>query len=235
MRLPIFLVILLATVSQLRAGENAVACVGDSITYGYLVPKGWDYPSQLGRMLNTENPYVVINLGVNGATLLRAGDRPYEKQPAFKALMRGGYAEVIIMLGANDTKAWNWGPHQGDFEADYRWLISQVVSRSSPGEPTEIFLCRPCWVSGTNKFGITEEGIEKEIPIIDKIAADLHLKEIDMHAVLEGHPEDFRDTVHPTAAGDTLLAKAVFKEITGHDFQGAVPAPTPSSTASPAP
>ncbi len=52
-----------------------------------------------------------------------------------------------------------------------------------------------------------------------------------MNAALDGHPEDFRDTVHPTTAGATLMAKAAYKAITGHDFQGAVPpppAPTPA-------
>jgi sialate O-acetylesterase len=227
------LAILLLTGSSFRGPFVKIACVGDSITFGYGLPKGSDYPSQLERMLSPTVGGGVLNFGVNGATLLRHGDCPYEKQPALNAALHAGCQMVVIMLGTNDTKPQNWGPHHGEFDADYRWLINQFLASGSPGSsPPEIYLCRPCWVSGTNKFGISEQVIEQEIPIIDKIAADMQLHEIDMHAVLKGHPEDFRDTVHPTAAGDALLAQAVGMALIG---EGEVPTPTPSSTVSPTP
>ena len=232
MRLLVCALAIFLLTAPVFAGWMDIACVGDSITYGYGVAKGWDYPSQLQRMIATKG-VDVYNFGVNGATLLRNGDRPYVNQPAYKkALGTSSVSEVIIMLGANDTKSWNWGPHHNDFEADYRWLIGQFQAGSP--QP-RIWLCRPCWVSGTNKFGITEAGIELEIPIIDAIAQDLHLKEIDLHAVLEGHPEYYKDTVHPTADGDTLLAKAVYKAVMGQEYQGKVPPPAPASTQSPTP
>src|SRR4051812_1868247 len=54
-----------------------VACVGDSITFGYGI-KDRDhnsYPAQLGVMLG--NKWEVRNFGVNGVTALRKGTRPY--------------------------------------------------------------------------------------------------------------------------------------------------------------
>ena len=211
--------------SSLRANELKVACVGDSITFGMGAPTGWDYPSQLQRMV-VDGSYFVRNFGVSGATLMRHGDRPYDLQTAFTAAVAWHPDIVVIMLGANDSKPKNWGPHQAEFDGDYRWLISQFPPDN--GTPPTIFLCRPCWVAGTGKYGITDPIIQQEIHIIDKIAANLHLKEIDMHAALQGHPEDFKDTVHPNQAGATLMAMTVYKALTGHDFTSQVPDPSPT-------
>ena len=61
-----------------------VACIGDSITYGYSIKNRTKdcYPAQLGRMLGDE--WQVRNFGVSGATLLKKGDLPYWDQQAFK-------------------------------------------------------------------------------------------------------------------------------------------------------
>jgi lysophospholipase L1-like esterase len=207
-----------------RAGQTTIACVGDSITAGVGAATGWDYPAQLQRMLGATD-YTVRNFGVSGATLLRHGDRPYERQGALKDAVKFKPGIVIIMLGTNDTKPQNWGPHQAEFEADYLWLISQLQA-SNPAQ--KLFVCRPCWVAGAGRYGINEAVIEQEIPIIDKIAASLNLGEIDMHAALEGHTEVLSDTVHPSTAGATLMARAAYKAITGKDFQGEVPPPAPA-------
>src|SRR5271168_4090727 len=118
------LLCLLLLASTACADPIRVACVGDSITFGAGVTKGWPYPAQLGRMLGSG--YDVRNFGVSGATLLRAGDKPYDKQKAFPAALAFKPDIVILMLGTNDTKPQNWGPHAAEFDADYRWLVGQL-------------------------------------------------------------------------------------------------------------
>jgi lysophospholipase L1-like esterase len=203
-----------------------LACVGDSITAGVGAAKDWSYPAQLQRMLGPG--YDVRNFGVSGATLLRNGDRPYEKQAEFKAALDFKPDLVILMLGTNDTKPQNWGPHAAEFDGDYRWLVGQLKG-SNPSQ--KLFACLPCWVAAAGRYGINELVLEHEIPLINKIVSDLHLPEIDMHAALEGHSEDLPDTVHPNNIGATLMAKAAFKAITGNNFPGNVPLSAPSSTA----
>lgn len=78
-----------------------VACVGDSITAGVGASKGNAYPDQLGRMLGGK--WAVMNFGVSGATLLNHGDKPYQKQAAFKKALDSQPNVVIIKLGTNDT------------------------------------------------------------------------------------------------------------------------------------
>jgi len=206
--------------SPTLADPIRVACVGDSITAGFGAAKGWDYPSQLRRMLGAE--YDVRNFGVSGRTLLRHGDFPYANEPAFKAAVAYKPDVVILMLGTNDSKPQNWKPHAMEFDVDYRWLVGQLQGGNSL---QKFFACRPCPVPGPGNYGINEPVVEKEIPIIDKIVADLHLNEIDMHAALAAHPELLPDKVHPNNAGATLMAKAAYKAITGKDFPGEVPPP----------
>lgn len=61
-----------------------VACVGNSVTFGYKLPdrKTQAYPVRLQQMLG--NGYDVRNFGHSGATLLNKGHNPYMKLPEFK-------------------------------------------------------------------------------------------------------------------------------------------------------
>jgi sialate O-acetylesterase len=65
------------------AGTVRVACVGDSITYGYGLRdrQANAYPVWLGRWLGTN--YDVRHFGVSATTLLHRGDYPYVGRPAY--------------------------------------------------------------------------------------------------------------------------------------------------------
>ena len=93
-----------------------VACVGDSITAGTgASTPDMAYPADLRALFG--GAAVVINYGHSGATMLSTGDLPYMNQPEYAAansyLMgtaAGSIVDVIIMLGTNDSKAYNWAP-----------------------------------------------------------------------------------------------------------------------------
>lgn len=72
-----------------------VACVGNSITYGYTLPNPAtdSYPSQLQQLLG--DTYEVGNFGKSGATLLNKGHRPYMQQEEFKKRL---HLPVILLL-----------------------------------------------------------------------------------------------------------------------------------------
>ena len=118
---------------------------------------------------------------------------------------------VIIMLGTNDTKAQNW-VHEDELSADYKDLIESFKNLDSK---PRIFICRPCPVVGAGKYGINEANLDIEIPVIDKVAADEGVDEIDMHAALPGNTATQPDTVHPNAAGSALMAQAAANVLTG--------------------
>src|SRR4051812_38761214 len=100
----------LLALSLLCASANPVkvACVGDSITEGagLTTPATQSYPARLQQLLGTN--YLVKNYGVGGRTLLKQGDFPYWKEPAFTNSHTFGPNIVIIQLGTNDSKPQNW-------------------------------------------------------------------------------------------------------------------------------
>ena len=79
------------TVNISSEGKEIV-CFGDSITMGYGVNKGEDYPSYLRKMVNLP----VINAGVNGDTSTEALKRFQKEVLDRKPLL------VIIEFGGND-------------------------------------------------------------------------------------------------------------------------------------
>jgi acyl-CoA thioesterase I len=203
------LTLLLASMLSTQAAEPIkVACVGDSITQGVGAEPGKSYPSQLQALLG--DGYKVGNFGVSGRTLLSKGDRPYVREKAYQAALAMKPDIVVIMLGTNDTKPQNW-KFEKEFEADYRALVESFQRLDS--KPV-IYLCRPS--PGPDKPGNIFEGhLRKLRPRIDRLAAQLGCKVIDMNAALAGKPGMLPDTVHPSTAGAGEMAKAAAKAIQG--------------------
>jgi len=203
----IFCIFFAASVLSGRADSvTRIACVGDSITYGAAIRDRANhcYPKVLGDLLGKE--YTVRNYGVNGATLLKNGDRPYWKLGAFKQATDFGPNVVILKLGTNDTKPQNWGKAGKEYEADLRAMVTHF--KSLPTKPT-IYLCLPAPVYQT-RWGINEKTVkEGVIPVIRKVAKDEGLTVIDLYQALSGKPALFPDKIHPNAAGAKLMAQTI--------------------------
>lgn len=189
-------------------GKIKLACVGDSITQGSGT-KGNPYPKQLQELLGDQ--WEVGNFGVSGRTLLDKGDHPYSKEKKYQDALAMKPDVVIIKLGTNDTKPQNW-KFKDEFEADYKKLIASFQALESK---PRIFICRPVPVIGDGAWGINEAGIQEQIPILDKLAKEMGLGIIDMHAALKDHPEMIPDKVHPNAEGAKKMAEAARAVLTG--------------------
>lgn len=195
--------------------QTKVACVGNSVTYGYLIP-GREincYPAQLGRMLGEQ--YEVRNFGKSGATLLNKGHRPYMQQEEFKEALKFAPDWVVIHLGLNDTDPRDWPNYRDDFIPDYLALIDSFrvvrpgckiwICRMSP-----IFHWHPRFKSGTRDWYWQEQAV------IEKIAGIAGVGLIDLQEGLYCRPDLMPDALHPDAEGAAILAKAVFSGITGN-------------------
>lgn len=170
-----------------------VACVGDSLTYGFgLENRSRDnYPAALGRLLG--NRYQVKNFGANGATLLRQGQKPYWAQRAFERAKNFAPNTVILMLGSNDCKARNW-QHAAAFKTNLRQMIEAF--QSLPSAP-KLYLALPTPVF-RDRWGVRGAVLEAEVlPKIRQVSTEMSIPLIDLHQSFQGKATQFPDGIHP--------------------------------------
>ena len=192
-----------------REAPKRIACVGDSITFGAAIKDRVKncYPAQLGRMLGEK--FEVRNFGVNGATLLKKGDKPYWKLKAYANARDFQPEVVVIKLGTNDSKPHNW-KHKEEYVADYVALIESF--RKLASKPV-VWLCYPV-PAYPGRWGITDKVMKEEVmPRLDEVAKKSGCKVIDLYSALSDKKEMFPDLVHPNAKGATLIAEAVSSAI----------------------
>lgn len=192
-----------------RKDAIRVACVGNSITFGAGI-RNRDrdsYPSVLGRMLG--DGYWVENFGVSARTMLNKGDHPYMKEPAYQHALSFNPHIVIVKLGTNDSKSFNW-KYKADYIKDMQTMIDAF--KALPAQP-KIYLCYPSKVYMTGE-GISDEVISKEIiPMIKKVAKKNDLPIIDLHTAMDGMGHLFPDRVHPNEEGAKVMAKEVYQSL----------------------
>ena len=190
-----------------------VACIGNSITYGSGIsdrPRD-SYPSQLARMLGEK--WEVRNFGIGGRTLLKKGDNPYWKEEAYSQAKAFLPDVVVIKLGTNDSKPQNW-KFSSEFYTDYLTMVTEL--KNLPSHP-RIYLCKPVPAYG-NRWGINDSIIvHGVIPIIEKIAKKEKLTVIDLYSALSTKSDLFPDLIHPNAEGAGLMAKTIYKALTGNE------------------
>ena len=192
-----------------RKDAVRVACIGNSITFGAGIKNRSrdSYPSVLARML--DDNYWVKNFGVSARTMLNKGDHPYMNEPAYKNALAFNPNIVVIKLGTNDSKSFNW-KYKADFMKDAQTMIDAF--KGLPSQP-KIYLCYPSKAYLTGD-GINDDIISKEIiPMIKKLAKKNNLSVIDLHTAMDGMPELFPDRIHPNEKGAQVMAKAVYQSI----------------------
>ncbi len=212
----IFLIVTLLLISLPSWARNKikVACVGNSVTYGYKLPnrETQAYPVQLQQMLGKD--YDVRNFGHSGATLLYKGHNPYVKLPEFKAAINYKADIVVIHLGLNDTDPRNWPHYADEFIPNYRALIDSFRVANPNSKiwiclMTPIFHDHPRFDSGTRLW---HSMIQQRI---QQIAQTYNVGLIDLYTPLHPYPNLFPDALHPDAEGANILAKTVYSNITG--------------------
>lgn len=209
------LVILLA-VRGITFRVKRVACVGDSITRnGY-----WE--NNLQNTLPADR-FEVQGFGVNGATALNAGidndttEIGYVLQSEYEDSLAYAPDIVVIMLGTNDSKPFNWEMPENANAAQFRADLTALVnSYKALGSKTKVFLALPP-TAFTEFAQIQNDTIENEIiPAVREVAAATGVTVIDTHSANSDAVNEFIDGVHPSSdAGRELLAQAVSDAILG--------------------
>ena len=198
------------------ANAAKIACVGDSITFGYGLgnPSSESYPAQLAQRLGSA--HTVQNFGVSGATLLKNGDKPYWDETAYASSGTFDPDVVVVMLGTNDAKPQNWAK-EAEFAPNYAELIQHYRALGAL-----VYVATPPPVYPPGAFDIPPDVVENEVvPLVHTIATDAGAPLVDVFTALSGKASDFPDTVHPNATGAGLIADAVKAALDAHGFGGA--------------
>lgn len=207
-----------------------VACVGDSLTFGYASTNNKTYPNQMQALLG--DAYRVHNFGVNGSTA--ATNATFNGDPSGYALLDNFAASkavepdvVIVMLGSNDAKPENWkdGANAQRYEDDLRALIAAY--QALPSEPLVIVGISPA-VADAGALGDTalvNQYIRSSINAIQtKVATDLSLPTVDAFLLTDGKSELFEkdaensggDGIHLNNSGYAVLANAFAEAVLTH-------------------
>lgn len=184
-----------------------IACIGTSITDGYVLPTAQTYPVQLQTLEGTTNK--VLNYGVGGTTALKKGDSPYWSAQKYQYALDWKPSIVIIEFGTNDSKKQNWR-YKSEFTSDYTSLIRSFQQLSSS---PRIYMCVPPPAFNTN-FDVDPTVLKNEImPLVNAIAKENNIELIDLYTPLVGKDSLFVDGIHPNAKGAALIASEVYKVI----------------------
>ncbi len=192
--------------------KTVVACVGDSITWGFLIKNRSrnNYPAVLQSLLG--DSYDVVGCGRNSATALKVSELPYVITRAYRRSHRCNPDIVVFMLGSNDSKSMHWNEER--FKADYKSLVEEYLAL--PSKPRVILMLPPRVIYPVitiGPFALRDEVITESIlPAIRAVADEKGLELIDLNSLI-CRQEQFVDGIHPTAGGARTIAEAVARQI----------------------
>ena len=212
-----FLIIAVLTIlapQQMLAQKQKISCVGNSITYGYGLsnPSTQSYPSQMQALLGTSS-WTVGNFGVSSKTMLKKGDQPYWNEQAFANAKTYLPNLVMIELGTNDAKSWNWNNRGSEFVSNYEEMIT--IFRGLTSKPDVwIGLVPPGNNVSWNILGtVLKDSVNKRIK---QVALESGVGLIDIYDALGGNASKWysstnfqSDSIHPTTAGAAIIAQKV--------------------------
>ncbi len=187
------------------AADIKVACVGNSITFGYgLSYLEKSYPAQLDSLLG--NGFAVTNFGVSGKTMVHSNEA-YWIQKEFTAARDSLPNMVVIELGTNDSKDYIWPYYKNEFESDYLAMIDTF--RVLTSKPDVWVTIQPR--ANNAEWTMFDTVIANRVnPLILDAALKAGTGVIDLRAAFAGHGEWMQsDSVHPNAIGALQLAKTV--------------------------
>lgn len=196
-------------------GVIQLACIGDSITAGVGAGNDTKYTARLSAALGSK--WEVHNFGVSAATMLKKGNKPYDKLAEYTKALELKPDVVTILLGTNDSKPENW-KYKDEFAPDYKDMIARF-KKANP--KVRIYCCLPIPAYPGN-WGINDATIKGEIvPLVRKVAKDTGSDVIDLYTPMVGKGGFVPDTVHPNGDGHAVMSKVLFKALTGKDMPGA--------------
>ena len=210
--LAISVIILFYTNSNSQEAPVRIAFIGNSITFGsgLTQPEKECYPARFTELMNNyydSSICSIKNFAVSGRTMLRNGNSPIWNEPEFDSSLSFNPDIVVITLGTNDTKPFNWDKYGNEFVTDYLLMIDtfKVIKPD-----IKFIVCYPPPAFNDN-WGIRDSVIvQGVIPAIDSVISVTKAYLIDFHSEMRNCHYFFPDNIHPNTEGSLIMAKIVF-------------------------
>ena len=184
--------------------KTKVACIGDSLTRGYLLEDAQSYPAQLQQLLGAQ--YEVRNFGHTSSYVIDDGPVEYRNTEDYSAAIRYDADILIFMFGSNDVGAYNFTPLY--FQNQYRELIDSF--RQMKKHPKIYLIIAPD--SRDLHFGLIQQTIQPVMTLGQLLPATV----INPYYLFLGHPEDYlSDGLHLTGTAYGKLAQLVLRALQG--------------------
>lgn len=213
------LCIMLPLFALAEEGKTVIVCMGDSITFGAGVtgPEN-TYPGKLQSMLG--DGYDVRNFGENGRTLLLEGTldanmntlMTYQGSGKMKAALKKDPQIVMIMLGTNDAKSFNWNAEE--YTRQYIEMVRGIQARESV-QQVYVMIPPPGFDPHEGYQTVTE--IDRDIlanevdSCVRKVAQECGCGIIDLYSALVDRGDLFPDGIHPNAEGNEIIAQTIYE------------------------
>lgn len=216
-----------------------VACIGDSITFGHLLPgvATNSYPAQLNRMLKAKHPgeYDVRGFGDSGRGVYldtirnaKTGEkRGYRHHRRHAAALKWKPDVVICNLGVNDTsefpKEFTGERPAGQFVREYLELLDDY-RKANPKVKFYVWT-KLAPLADSHKYAAERKTGRME-QALEEVAAKAGATPIDMFTPFGGTVKGrfHRDGIHPNIAGATCIAEATLKVLEEQPTGDAAPA-----------
>lgn len=196
---------------------QTVACIGDSLTEGHI----WAHESYTVYLEEIMPELDISNYGKNGASITGTNPNIYLKymdDPKYDASLNSEADIAVIMLGTNDSKAWEMA--EPSFRSWYKSLIESYMDANP--DMKIILVTAPPTLEG-NKFNIPNDVIRDKIcPIQREVAEELGVTLIDLREEMESREGGYEDLlrgdadydgVHLSVEGAIFLAELVAQAI----------------------
>ena len=193
-----------------------IACVGDSITYGYglATPAAEGYPAQLQKLLG--NDFSVGNFGQSGSYALSADNKYnvkdaglyYRNTTVYRNSLKYEPDVVIIMLGTNDIRSMSCADAKEEFVKAIKSLADEYAAL-----PTvkKVYIASPIYTPTADVRNLASGEMAR---LTGRAADELGFSFIDVYSMtreyMAVHHHQGTDRVHPNKEGALQIAKAVY-------------------------
>jgi len=203
-----------------------VACIGDSITYGYGLADRENacYPTQLQKLLDEKFPgkYEVRNFGNSGRGIYLDSMRGNEKRgfrhmKEHQAALAWKPDIVVCNLGINDNgeyiKEYSGGRTRGQFVKEYRTLLADYKKANKAAKFYIWTKLSP--LTEGQKFYRSPEPFLMQADL-EEVARTCKAVGIDMQEPLREKMDEIfaKDKIHPNAEGARIIAETTFAALT---------------------